>query len=544
VNQRAGLPGALPGPSASGARLTGDDLQHLVAWYWALCSLRPEQAIISVAVEALQAGNVDDVVVTRRVGPAEHYQVKATVAAREMVNSAWLLAPTRRDGPSILQKFWKSWNRLRAGGQHVQMSLLTSRPLDVTDPVLQGRDRNDHLAAALRRAPGRSSAGQARRAWAEYLGTSEEELCRFLDHLRVRTDASEATWRQHVTDVSEGLGLRTDEPAIRLGIGEVREWVKQTRLARTPQDIADAIQRLGLQAADPKAVLLIQALEHEPVVGDVTIELDWVEHFSGEEPRTRRGLRQPEAWDSVLLPQLQAAVRTIRESGYHHVLVRGQMRLPCWFAAGAQLSEVAGFEVTSLQLGVLWSSLDVSHGLDQPPIILHDAVTGTGADLAVAIAIATDPPPMSRPTWESSLASVGTLRSPSPRSRPPDDHLKRPRHGHRRRDPRPGPEARLGTWRPKAAPIPRRPTWPCPATWTPLGPDASYAALRGSRRRQRLPTRLLDPQLSFDRTSRSRSGHIRWPRHRYHKCKAGCCPSWLRYPAPPGAPLCARPTLC
>jgi len=68
----------------------------------------------------------------------------------------------------------------------------------------------------------------------------------------VRTDASEATWRQHVTDVAEGLGLRTDEPAIRLGVGEVREWVKQTRLARTPDDIANAVQRLGLRVATPK----------------------------------------------------------------------------------------------------------------------------------------------------------------------------------------------------------------------------------------------------------------------------------------------------
>jgi hypothetical protein len=393
VNQQAGLSGALPGPSASGARLTGDDLQHLVAWYWALCSLRPEQAITSVAVEALRAGNVDDVVVTRRVGPADYYQVKATVAAREMVNSAWLLAPTRRGGPSILQKFWQSWNRLRAGGQHVQMTLLTSRPSDVTDPVLQGRDRNDCLAATLRRAPSGSSPGQARQAWAEHLGTSEEKLCGFLDDLRVRTDASEATWRQHVTDVAEGLGLRTDEPAIRLGIGEVREWVKQTRLPRTPHDVANAIQRLELQAAEPKAVLLIQALEHEVVAGDATIMLDWVKHFSGEEPRTRRGLRRLEAWNGVLRPQLQAAADTIRGSGYRDVLVRGQMRLPCWFAAGAHLSEVAGFEVTSLQLGTVWSSLDTGHGMDQPPVILKDTVTGTGADLAVAIAIATDPTP-------------------------------------------------------------------------------------------------------------------------------------------------------
>jgi SMODS-associated and fused to various effectors sensor domain len=393
MNQQAGLPGALPGPSASGARLTGDDLQHLVAWYWALCSLRPEQAIISVAVEALHAGNVDDMVVTRRVGPVDHYQIKAVVAAREMVSSAWLLAPTRRGGPSILQKFWQSWNQLRIGGRHVRLTLLTNRPLDVTDPVLQGRDRNDCLAAALRRAQGRSAAGQARRVWAEHLDASEEELCRFLDDLRVRTDASEATWRQHVTDVAEGLGLRTDEPAIRLGVGEVREWVKQTRLARTPDDIAEAVQRLGLRAADPKAVLIVQALEQEPVTGDATIVLDWVEHFSGDEPRTRRGLRQSDAWDSVLRPQLQTAARTIRQAGYHHVLVRGQMRLPCWFAAGAHLSEVAGFQVTSLQLGMLWSSLDTGHALDQPLIILHDTVAGTGADLAIGIAIATDPTP-------------------------------------------------------------------------------------------------------------------------------------------------------
>ena len=54
-------------------------------------------------------------------------------------------------------------------------------------------------------------------------------------------------------------------------------------------------------------------------------------------------------------PQLQEAARAICAAGYRNVLVRGQMRLPCWFAAGAQLSEVAGFEVTSMQLGTLWS---------------------------------------------------------------------------------------------------------------------------------------------------------------------------------------------
>jgi hypothetical protein len=279
--------------------------------------------------------------------------------------------------------------------------------------VLQGRDRNDCLAAALRRAQARSPVGRARRRWAEHLGTSEEELCRFLDDLRVRTDASETTWRQHVTDVAQGLGLASDEVAIRAGVGEVREWVKQTRLARTPDDITDAIHRLGLRVADPKAVLVIEALEQEPVTGDATVVLNWVDHFRGEEPRTRRGVRQPADWNSVLRPQLQAGTQAIRAAGYHHVLVRGQMRLPCWFAAGAHLSEVAGFQVTSMQLGTLWSSTDTVHILDEPPIVLHDTVAGAGADLALAVAIAMDPTPTSKPIWRPPLESVAILPCPS-----------------------------------------------------------------------------------------------------------------------------------
>jgi SMODS-associated and fused to various effectors sensor domain len=114
------------------------------------------------------------------------------------------------------------------------------------------------------------------------------------------------------------------------------------------------------------------------------------------QPRTRRGVRQPADWNSVLRPQLQAAARAIRTAGYHHVLVRGQMRLPCWSAAGAHLSEVAGFQVTSMQLGTLWSSADTEHLLEEPPIVLHDTVAGAGADLTLAVAIAMDPTPDSQ----------------------------------------------------------------------------------------------------------------------------------------------------
>ncbi len=173
----------------------------------------------------------------------------------------------------------------------------------------------------------------------------------------------------------------------------MREWVKQTRLARTPDDIANAVQRLGLRRADPEAVLVIEALEQEPVTGDAIVVCNWVDYFTGDEARTRRGLRQPVAWNGVLRPQLRAAAQAIRAAGYHHVLVRGHMRLPTWFAAGAHLSEVGGFEVASMQLGTLWSSTDTDRVLDEAPIVIHDTAVGAGTGLALGVAIAMDPTP-------------------------------------------------------------------------------------------------------------------------------------------------------
>jgi hypothetical protein len=57
-------------PSPSGARLTGDDVQHAVAWHAALRTVVPHAGIRSVTVEAANVGNVDDVVVakTHRAG--------------------------------------------------------------------------------------------------------------------------------------------------------------------------------------------------------------------------------------------------------------------------------------------------------------------------------------------------------------------------------------------------------------------------------------------------------------------------------------------
>jgi hypothetical protein len=92
-------------PSASGARLTGDDVQHAVAWHAALRTLVPYSRVQAVTVEAAHVGNVDDVVIAKDPGPNDYLQVKATVSAERAATLDWLCEPTRTGGASIMQRF-------------------------------------------------------------------------------------------------------------------------------------------------------------------------------------------------------------------------------------------------------------------------------------------------------------------------------------------------------------------------------------------------------------------------------------------------------
>jgi hypothetical protein len=384
------LASATPGPSPSGARLTGDDTQHAVAWYHALRALDPRAQITSVAVEAASAGNVDDVVVQYQVGPADYLQVKASAAAGTPATVHWLMANTPTGGPGILRKFHQAHTAFTAAGRPGRLQLITTRSMDPSDPVLTLRDRNDRVAERLRRASSPAAAA-ARRALAHHLGVDEEQLCSFLDHLRIRTDASEATWREHITHLALALGLRHDEAAFRLGVSEVREWVKTSRVEKTPGDIAQAVNRLGLRAASPWNVLVIQALDREHETSDAAVVLDWVDLFQGDEARTRRGLISTESWNTTLRPELAQAERSLA-SDTRRVLVRGMARLPVWFAAGAQLPRTRGYHVAQLHHdGQVWSS-DLPLPSPLPPIKADTLRTPVvHEDIALSIAIAADP---------------------------------------------------------------------------------------------------------------------------------------------------------
>jgi hypothetical protein len=382
---------AVTTPAASGARLTGDDIQHAVAWHAALRTLVPHAGVRAITVEAANAGNVDDVVVAKQAGPSEYVQVKATVTAERPATIGWLSQRTPSGGSSIFERFHRAGQDLRQDGVHPQLALVTNRSIDPNDPILRLRDRNDRLADRLRAATNAATV-VARRALAQHLNCSDDELFELLGNLRLQTDASEAAWRDyHIRDISYAAGVRADEAAYRLGISEVREWVKTSRTEKQAADIAEAVNRLGIRAQDPFTVVGIKCLDEELALPDAGVVLDWVERFRGTEARNRRGLKDPAEWESVLRPDLVQAQRRLRSIGASRVLITGTMRLPTWFAAAVMFQETAGFTPAKIKDGQLW--VKPSGPIAPAQILLSQPLADLphGADVGIALAVSADP---------------------------------------------------------------------------------------------------------------------------------------------------------
>jgi hypothetical protein len=185
--------------------------------------------------------------------------------------------------------------------------------------------------------------------------------------------------------------VRADETAFALGISEVRKWVKTNRTEKRADDIAEAIERLGIRAAEPYSVLAINALDDGPPPLDPSVSLDWVDHFSGDEARNRRGLKNPDEWEVTLRPQLIDAQRRLRALGARRVLITGTMRLPTWFTAAVIFQETAGFTPAKIKDRELWAK--PTSRVDPVPLTLNPPVADLtrGSDVALALAISCDP---------------------------------------------------------------------------------------------------------------------------------------------------------
>ena len=376
----------VPGRSPSAARIAGDYYQHLVAWNESLEALRAHDDLTAVTVEHPDAGNVDDIVTQRRIGPSLYTQVKHAVDATTPVGQRWLMTP-RTSGlasSSVLQKFHGSWQHLTTHDRPPELRLITDREIDPNDPVMSRLDRGTELLVP---AISHHRGTEGRALWAEHLDISEDELVEFLGSLRFETGRTIRSQEQRASTLMSAMGLNSDGRAIDAAVGLMRDWVQRRDRTLTPEGLRDwAQQRVG-QRTQPGAVVVIETIDRDPHPGDADERINFVDSYLGDEAFQRRQLRDPSQWTHIVAEIEQAAQR-LRDAGTRRVVVRGAMRLPVWFAAGAAFRDVRGFETAGLQKDAIWSSED----LDTPAAVQVDTVRiGDGPDVAVAVGIAADP---------------------------------------------------------------------------------------------------------------------------------------------------------
>ena len=184
-----------------------------------------------------------------------------------------------------------------------------------------------------------------------------------------------------------GADIRADDSAVGVALAWIRTWVKDTRDPRTPEQIAAAAKSMGLQVENPRTVIVIQGLRPERV-GDASYVLNWTERFRGTEASNRRGMANPADWNGALSDDLATLRATLIEQHHMRVLVRGALRLPCWFALGAALRGVAGFHLAMEYRDEVWVA-DQHRTTARTVNVLADEQRGNGSTLIV-VAISTD----------------------------------------------------------------------------------------------------------------------------------------------------------
>jgi SMODS-associated and fused to various effectors sensor domain len=385
----AARPPAPGPPSASGARIAGDDYQHLLAWSGALRALQPGSDVVAFDLEAPGIGNVDDIVLRRAVRPSEYCQVKWAVDASTPVNAAYLLDSPAGSSTPLLARFLASYRRLRTDNALPELYLQTNRDLDPYDPVMVLRDgRTCLLVPKLASVGLRSAAGKERARWAAALRITENELLELLGALRFHTARGLQLECERASVLMLAAGLRYDDDALTLGVAAVRRWVIDGVRTQTLPELQQRVEALNLGLADPRAILLVQAIDRDPHPEDATEQLDWVDLYDGANAFERVVPRAPAAW-TTMAAELDAAAARLRAAGYRRILVRGALRQATFFAVGAALRQVTGVELAYVQRGQLWSS---DHAADRQ-MRLTERVDELGGNdgLAVAVAVSTDP---------------------------------------------------------------------------------------------------------------------------------------------------------
>jgi hypothetical protein len=246
-------------PSARGAAIAGDDYQHLFTWLQALKLLITDEGVVGIGLEVGGGHNVDDVVVHYRTGPPLYHQVKFVTDQREPLSHEWFTTVPAGAARSPLTRFYDSFTTLSVDDERPRMVLVTNRwPVD-NDPILKHVDGRTHKLLPRLREPGPGSeTGRRRRAWADHLGISEDELLEMLENLEIRAGLSSLQeLRENCRWLMGFAGLQADVNAVDVGMGEMRRLVRDGVREFDEAILREIIAEKRLAAEGKRATLLV-----------------------------------------------------------------------------------------------------------------------------------------------------------------------------------------------------------------------------------------------------------------------------------------------
>lgn len=346
------------------ARLSGDDYQHLYAWFYVLELLMPGRNVRQVTVEDATAGSVDDVTIRHDLGtsqPDSFHQVKYHVDHRSEYSTDKLIEHDENHA-SLLEKLWNTWKLLTRDdpGREVILHLVSNWTWDAKDKMKACIDGHDNsVKDQFFTASARSAIGQTRAKWVSALGADPDEFRRFIRRLRFRLgfDCGESL-SQRVAERMENLGLKHDVAALKVTTGIVREWIERGRQEISRENLEATLQEHDLylpETAERCVVVYLDTIKVQTFDVAPDYHLDWRDLFEGPEHMKGHRPTNPNDWNERMLPDIRALEARIgQETTCRFIRARGSARLSAWFAFGNIFSSVANYTLEVEQRGSQW----------------------------------------------------------------------------------------------------------------------------------------------------------------------------------------------
>ncbi len=385
------------------ARLGGDDYQHLYSWQFVLELKMPRRKVRLVTLEDALAWSVDDVTVQHEAGthePDVFYQVKYHVDQREAYSTETLIAH-KPGQASLLEKFWRTWNMLRAQspGRNIALYLVSNWSWDSSDKLgscLSGR--NNGMKEDFFTASPQSDIGKLRHQLQTAINATDADFTAFMRCMRFSLgfDCREEL-EKRIAERMENLRLKYDENALLIAVGIVRNWIQSGRQEITLTDLEETLRRHDLYLPDDAEkcmTVYLVSIKDQKFDMEPDHIVDWRDYFIGDPSKKGHQLQDPSAWNSILLPELQTLEAQInKETSCRLVRARGLARLSPWFAFGFTFSDVARYTIEVDQNGQLWRT-DTHASPDFDLIFTNDSgspegelLDGEGSMVAVGISV-------------------------------------------------------------------------------------------------------------------------------------------------------------